>query len=134
MIGEDTIVKLLWEYDPEVLNELRELDTGMENYPNLDYDWIWVAEERGRIVASLFAAPAHGIALLLRLNSKAENPMTTRTLLHQALRDIKGKGYSMFFSFLDATKVNELKLARVAQRYGCQLIPFSGYIACGRIK
>jgi hypothetical protein len=127
----DAVVRLLWDYSPDILNEL---DTGMEGYPNIDPDWVWVAWENEKVVASLFAAPAHGVALLLRLNSRAANPMTLRKLLGVALQSLKERGYNMFFSFLSATEAKELKLARVAQRYGCQLLPFSGYIVCGRIK
>lgn len=134
MIAEETVVKLLWDHDPEVLQELRDLDTGMDNYPALDHDWVWVAEEQGKIVASLFAAPAHGTAILLRLNSKAANPVTVRRLLGEALQSMKERGYPMFISFLDATQVKELKLARMVQRYGGQLIAFSGFIACGQIR
>jgi hypothetical protein len=134
MITDTTVVKLLWEHDPEVLEELRELETGMENYPALDQDWVWVIEENGRIVASLFAAPAHGTVILLRLNSKAASPYAIRRLLGEALQSMKARGYPMFISFLDATQVKELKLARLIQHYGGQLIPFSGFIGCGRIK
>lgn len=129
-----TVVKLLWEHDPEVLEELRDLGSGMENYPAMDQDWVWVAEEDEKVVASLFAAPAHGTAILLRLNSKAASPITIRRLLKEALQSMKDRGYPMFISFLDATQVKELKLARLVQRYGGQLIAFSGFIACGRIK
>lgn len=131
---DTTVVKLLWEHAPEVLEELRDLETGMENYPAMDQDWVWVAEENGKVVASLFAAPAHGTAILLRLNSKAKNPLIVRRLLKEALQSMKERGYPMFISFLDATQVKELKLAQVIQRYGGQLIAFSGFIACGRIK
>lgn len=134
MIANESVVKLLWEHDPEVLEELKELETGMENYPSLDMDWVWVAEENGKVVASLFAAPAHGTAILLRLNSKAKNPMTVRALLNQVLWSLKERGYPMFISFLDATQVKELKLAKLVQHYGGQLIAFSGFIACGEIK
>lgn len=134
MIANETVVKLLWDHDPEVLEEIKQLDTGMENYPALDHDWIWVAEEGGKIVASLFAAPAHGTVILLRLNSKATNLTTVRRLLGEALQSMKERGYPMFISFLDATQVKELKLAKMIQRYGGQLIAFSGFIGCGRIK
>lgn len=132
----EAIVKLLWEYSPDTMEELRHLETGMEAYPNVDPDWVWVVEgEDGKIAASLFAAPAHGTAILLRLNARdGANPYLVRRLLRAVLQSLKDRGYSMFFSFLDATKVDELKLARIAQRYGCQIVSFSGYIACGRIK
>lgn len=131
---EDSIIKLLWDHDPSVLDELKELGTGMENYPSIDMDWVWVAWENDKVVASLFAAPAHGTAILLRLNSKAKNPATLLKLLRVALGSMKERGYPMFISFLDATQARELKLASVIQRYGGQLIAFSGFIGCGQIK
>lgn len=127
-------VRMLWEYDLSSLDELVELKTGMEAYPNIDQDWVWLFKRQGRVVASLFAAPVHGVVFLLRLNTKGARPSDLRSLLRQALKSMQDRGYSMFFTMLDATRVEELKLARICERYGCQLVPYSGIIAVGKIK
>ena len=125
------VVKLLWEYDLDILSEL---DSGMEHYPNIDPDWVWLFQRRGEIVASLFAAPVHGVVFLLRLNAKPNNAIAIKTLMEAAFKTMRERGFTMFFTFFDATRKEELKLARVAQRYGCQLLAYSGMIAVGRIK
>ena len=124
-------VKMLWEYDLDILADL---NTGMEAYPHVDPDWVWLFQRRDKVVASLFAAPVHGAVFLLRLNAKPGNGSAIKELLQVAFTSMKKRGYSVFFVFFDATRKEELKLARIAERYGCQLLPYSGYLAIGRIK
>src|SRR5215472_16232413 len=95
-------VKLLWEYD---IDALTDLNSGMENYPNVDPDWVWILKRDGEVVASLFAAPVHGVIFLMRLNAKPSAPPTAiRELMRVAFQCIKGRGYTMFFTFFDATR------------------------------
>lgn len=111
------------------------INPAMLMLPNIDTSWIWVAESRFGKEAVLIAGDLHGIALLWRLEANSQAPHNAvLQLLRQAIAQIKARGYSSFVCFLSGTEAKELKLARIIQRIGGQLIPVSGYWGVGKCQ
>jgi hypothetical protein len=71
-------------------------------------EWIWVAERDGNIVAMLIAAPAHVVAILLRVLTTPEAGLNDlRTLLIRSLNDIKARGFPAYITWLNPERNNE---------------------------
>lgn len=85
----------------------------------LDPEWIWVLETSEGVVAACIGCPMHGILMLLRI-AATENapPLWPRTLLPALLDDAKARGLRGVFTFLDLTRKEERRLARILARSG----------------
>jgi hypothetical protein len=87
------------------------LKTGFEEGSATDPQWIWVVEREGKIVASLIAAPAHIVVILLRLLAAPEaHPFDVRALLLCAIAEMKERGYKGFMTWADPTRPTEKAL------------------------
>jgi hypothetical protein len=94
-----------------------ELKTGFEvgNMP----EWIWVAEREGKLVAMLIAAPAHIVAILLRILSTPDAELTdVRALLANAVRDMRERGFKGYVTWLNPERSNEAALLSIIQHTG----------------
>jgi hypothetical protein len=85
-----------------------ELKLGFENAPQTAYEWIWVVERDGKIVAMLVTAPAHLVVILLRIKATREaEGLDVRALMIHAFRAFKTRGYKGYLTWLDPTKAPE---------------------------
>jgi hypothetical protein len=108
-----------------------ELKTGFEHgsMPS----WIWVAEREGKIVGLVIAAPAHIVAILLRLVSTPEaHPTDVRALLIQVMHDIKERGFKGYITWLDPTREIENSLLSIVEMAGGVKFPNQQVMVFGR--
>ena len=96
-------------------------------------EWIWVAEREGKIVASLVVAPAHIVAILLRLSSTDDaEPMDVRVLLVNAIKDIKDRGFEGYVTWLNPDAGVEKKLHDIIMAGGGIQLPQPMFFCVGR--
>jgi len=98
-----------------------------ENWPLLDIDpnWMWVSyDQEERVVGFLLACNCHGLVLLWRLKMLPSAPPTALLrLLRRFIRDIRRRGALGYMVMLDATRPEELELAKIAFRAGAKAMP-----------
>lgn len=96
-------------------------------------EWIWVAQRDGKITAILIAAPAHIVAILLRLASTDDaEPMDVRTLLVNAIKDIKERGFEGYVTWLNPEGGMEKKLHDIIMAGGGVQLPQPMFFCLGR--
>jgi len=96
-------------------------------------NWIWVAEREGKIVAILIAAPAHIVAILLRLASTDDaEPMDVRILLVNAVSEIKARGFEGYVTWLSPESGVEKKLYDIIMAGGGIQLPQPMFFCVGR--
>jgi hypothetical protein len=92
--------------------------TGYENMPVMP-DWCWLAEENGKALGALLAAPAHGVLFLMRLYTIDGAPTeVTTSLLLQCLSDADKRGYQGFLTYVNPQREAEGKLMMIAELWG----------------
>jgi hypothetical protein len=97
-------------------------------------DWIWVVERDTKIVAILIAAPAHVVAILLRLLSTEDaHPLDVRTLLVTAMKEIKERGFKAYVTWLNPNRPAESALLSIIQSAGGVNLDEPQVICAGRI-
>ena len=107
------------------------LKVGFEN--GNQPDWIWVAEREGKIVAILIAAPAHIVAILLRLASTDDaEPMDVRILLVNAVSEIKARGFEGYVTWLSPDSGVEKKLYDIIMAGGGIQLPQPMFFCVGK--
>lgn len=101
-----------------------------------DPDWVWVIEVEGEgIVACCIASPLHGAVALWRVASLPTAPtMWFRTLLRTLFEDCRARGFTKYFTMLEADHDNEVKLARIAERQGATVRGWTGYMVSGELE
>jgi hypothetical protein len=111
-----------------------ELRTGFEAGPCTDPEWIWVVERDEKIVASLIAAPAHIVAILLRIVATPDaHSLDVRSLLLRATVDIKARGFNGYMVWADPERPNEKSLIDIVVASHGVKLPGT-YVACaGRL-
>jgi hypothetical protein len=96
-------------------------------------EWIWLAERQGKIVAILVAAPAHIVAILLRLASTDDaEPMDVRILLVNAISEIKKRGFEGYVTWLSPETGVEKKLYDIIMAGGGIQLPQPMFFCVGR--
>lgn len=97
--------------------------TGFERLKVLP-EWVWVAEDHGRVVAALFACNGHGMLILLRIVTTLYSPPGCLVpLLRQTFRDAKTRGLLGFVAQFDQEKPQEQRLLKIAVQAGAQFMP-----------
>ena len=109
----------------------QELRTGFET--SSMPEWIWLAVRDGKVVGILIAAPAHIVAILLRLGSTASAEQNdVRALLIHAMKDIKARGFNGYITWLDPTREIENSLLSVVELSGGVRFPNEQVMVFGR--
>lgn len=85
------------------------------NVPRVDKDWTWVAEENGKIVATVFAGPYHGAVFIGNVFALANHGITLGLLFRRFVKDCRERGHEMYFTFLDDQEAC-VKLTSILQR------------------
>lgn len=110
----------------------KSLYSGFETL-KLEPRWVWVYDDEG-IKACLIAAPCHGIVHVLRVCSTPEAPKTAvLMLLRQGIRDVKARGYTGVMVFLEASTEDDMKLSRIAGKFGMVGIKRLGFWCAGKL-
>jgi hypothetical protein len=110
------------------------LKTGFEAGKCTDASWIWVVEREGKIVASLIAAPAHIVVILLRLMATPDAyPLDVRALLLKSTADIKARGYNGYMVWADPTRPPEKALIDIVKSAGGFELPNRQVACAGRL-
>jgi len=92
-----------------------------------------VVEREGKIVASLIAAPAHIVVILLRLMATPDAyPLDVRALLLKSTADIKARGYNGYMVWADPTRPPEKALIDIVKAAGGFELP-NRQVACAGI-
>jgi hypothetical protein len=109
-----------------------ELRSGFEAV-KLDPEWVWVYEHEG-IKAVLICVPCHGVVHLLRISSTPDAPKTAvLTLLREARKECRERGFMGIIVFLESSTDTDMKLARIAQKFGLKGIPRIGFWCGGKL-
>jgi len=96
-------------------------------------EWIWIAERDGKPVAILIAAPAHIVAMLLRVASTPEAEWSdVRTLLVNALAEIKSRGFEGYVTWIDPNGEIEKKILQIILAHGGVKLPMPMFFCIGR--
>jgi hypothetical protein len=99
-----------------------------------DPSWIWVVERDGKIVASLIAAPAHIVVILLRLLATPDaHPFDVRALLLAVTSEIKARGYNGYMVWADPTRETEKSLIDIVVATGGVQLPNTQVACAGRL-
>lgn len=97
-------------------------------FPKIDPTWAWVVAGDAGPVAVIYGADVHGMAHMIMLKALDSAPPECLVLLLRGVRDdLLARGYTQVMSWLSATRVTEMKLARVFQRLGGKLAAESGW-------
>lgn len=108
-----------------------QLKTGFE-MGKCDPDWIWVVERDGELVGLLVAAPAHVMAILIRLvNTKNARGSDIRALILGVFREIKKRGYMGYTVWLDPTKEPENRFIGIIRAIGGFQLLNPQIVCCG---
>lgn len=98
----------------------------------VDPQWCWVVDVMGvGKVAALLVAPAHGLAIFIRLCVLPEAPRwVLGRLFRKVLDDLSERGYHGYAALLDPSRSEELKLLRIVARAGGS-VHGSGVVVAG---
>lgn len=92
--------------------------TGYENMP-IDREWVWVAEQNGKIVGILLVGACHGMVYVMRLVTlKGTNPVVIRVLLDKSRKDCADRGFKGYFFHVDPTMKMDRKILRHCKKDG----------------
>lgn len=109
------------------------LGTGYEQMPIMK-SFCWVAEQEGKIIGVLLAAPCHGIVYLIRLCVEKGAPVITAGLLfRKCLRECKEAGFVGYFAHIDPSRETERELIAICRKakgiqIGMMQVPLVGSI------
>jgi len=97
---------------------------GYPDSPLLQREWIWLAYRRLEPVAILIAAPAQGMAHLMRIYVKDyAPPFILVALLRKVFADIRSRGYNRYCVFLDDNQQECKDLRRLVIKAGGEAHP-----------
>ena len=91
--------------------------TGFEKMPVMR-EWCWIAEEDGKPVGILIAAPCHGIVYLMRLCTKDGHSADVFLLLRHFFADTRARGFMGYMLHVDPTRPVESKLIGLCRKAG----------------
>lgn len=78
------------------------LKTGYESGQNCDPQWIWIAENDGKPVAILVTAPAHVVAILMRIICTDDAPKTAvHAILAHSFVEMMERGYKGYVTWVN---------------------------------
>lgn len=94
------------------------LNTGFEQMAVMN-DFVWVAEQDGKIVGALMAAPCHGLIFFVRVRAeKGASSMVVPLLFRKCVKDCKERGFVGYFTFIDPSLEAERKFIPICQKAG----------------
>jgi hypothetical protein len=110
------------------------LDTGFEQMEVMK-SFCWVAENEGKIVGILMAAPCHGIVFLVRLRVEKTAPVSATSLLfRKCVRDCHKRGLKGYFTFVDPSREAERRMISICHRAKGYQVPSVQVGLVGRIE
>jgi len=91
--------------------------------------WLWLlCDDVGTVKMALLAAPVHGLVFIVRLWSAEDAPkFLLRRLLRSFASECLDRGFKAGMTFLSVDQPKEVKLAKLALRYGATGIGFTGF-------
>lgn len=101
--------------------EIPQFGHGIPDSPLSQRDWVWVAlsSKDDSPLAILVAAPAQGLAYLMRIYAIKDAPRSVFVgLLRKSLADIHSRGYTKYLTTLSLDRPEEAKLARLIEKAG----------------
>ncbi len=94
------------------------LDTGFEQMPVMK-DFVWIAEQEGKVIGALMASPCHGLIFLARLRLMKNAPLSTvTTMFRKCIRDCLDRGFKGYFTFIDPSREIERKMIPICMKAG----------------
>lgn len=110
------------------------LGTGYEQMPVIN-DFVWIAEQTGKVIGILMAAPCHGVLFLVRARVEKDAPKITISLLfRKCMRDAVDRGFKGFFTFIDPTIETERRFIPICQLAGGIQIPTLQIALVGKLE
>lgn len=87
---------------------------------SIDPEWVWLAEDGGKVVGILIAAPCHGMVFIWRVKMLPEaSYWSLGKLFRNFIRDLRKRKCLGYIAFLDLVgQKNEQAIARIAARAG----------------
>lgn len=94
------------------------LDTGFERMEVMN-EFVWIAEQAGKIIGILMAAPCHGLIFFVRLRTEKGAPaMAVHLLFRKCINDCKQRGFKGYFVYVDPNIEAERRLIPICRRAG----------------
>jgi hypothetical protein len=94
------------------------LGTGFEQMPVMK-DFVWIAEEDGKVIGMLMASPCHGLVFLARLRIEKYAPASTVTcLFRKCIKDCLDRGFKGYFTFIDPSREIERRMLPICVKAG----------------
>jgi hypothetical protein len=90
----------------------------------------WVVEdEEGAVVGAILATVGNEVACLIRIAGLPHAPQGwVLCCLRLLTRDLRERGIKVMVACFDVSRVEELKLARLLQKAGGELVPLTGFV------
>lgn len=91
------------------------------NSPLAQRDWIWIAFSSltDEPLALIAASPMHGVAMFVRAYAIDKAPRSVFVgLFRKSLADIHKRGYTQYAAYLDLSRPEEAKIARLVRKAG----------------
>lgn len=96
----------------------KHLDTGFEHMAVMK-DFVWIAEQDGKVIGMLIAAPCHGLIFFVRIRTEANSPnMTVPLLFRKCVADCFARGFKGYFTYIDPARDAERKFIPICQKAG----------------
>lgn len=99
------------------------------------YDWVWVAEHEGKLVAALVGIPAHGLLLMLRIAANEGAPVTaTGRLMWAAIAEAESRGLQGYLVWVDPTTNPGQRMISLTRHAGGQQLTSPSVLCCASFK
>lgn len=116
MIVGKTIIRQMHKGEPLPAS----FELGFDQLGQVDENWVWVAEQYGRLVGCIMASPCHGTAIVWRVVSSDMKCLLA--MLRFFLKECKNRGLRGCMALIDPQIDAQRKLKSIMQRTG-------GYVA-----
>lgn len=99
------------------------LGTGFEAMPVMN-SFVWVAENKEKIVGILMAAPCHGLIFFVRFRIEETAPkIVAHLLFRHCIKDCLAMGFKGYFTYVDPAREMERQMIPICRKAGGLQLP-----------
>lgn len=110
------------------------MQTGYESMPLMS-EWVWVAEDKGRAIGVLLAAPCHGLVYVMRLCvQEKENKIASLLLLRACMKDSRSRGFTGFFFHVNPTEAVDRQIMAITLKSGAKQLNIPQIMMLGSVE
>lgn len=94
------------------------LGTGFEHMKVMN-DFVWIAEQDGKVIAVLLASPCHGLIFFVRISAEKDAPsMAVPLLFRRCVQDCTKRGFTGYFTYVDPARTAERNFIPICRKAG----------------